>query len=602
MELLADETFVVFLMATHGEGDPTDNAIGFYEYLKDKDREEDELKNVKFSCFGLGRPLASQTANATELTLRWRLQATGSTSTTTRWERYAAKHCRVSCPCVCVGDDCSEPHGLCLQEFNKHMTRLGAQIVGEYGEGDDNEDLDGDYNAWLEKTVPAIVTEFLGADAANASASGPQELEYLLTLHDETEMKTNPASTEGIIDKHKWLPATLTTVRELQDKQQSGRSTLHVELSGPDNTDYARGPYAYEPGDHVAVRCENNPKLVAALGSRLNADLNKWVTLKAKPGSVCPTYRFPSPCLLRDVFAKYLDICTPPSQEVLRGLAPYAQGAEKEALEALSHSKNKAAYKAEIVEPCLTLLEVLDMFGSLEPDLAAVLELLPRLASRFYSISSSPSAVKDAIHLTVAVVRYGGGKGTVGDREGVASTWFERMRTGRQFDMYMNTADFKLPKDHATPVVMVGPGTGLAPFRGFIQDRQAHRQAHGSSGEMVMIFGCRSKSYDYIYQKELEAAEADGTLTKLLCAFSRDQKEKVYVQHLVEQHQEMLWRMLVEEKGHFYICGDAANMAADVQAAVGKAFERAGGLSPARAEDKMQELKAAGRFQLDVWA
>ena len=210
--------------------------------------------------------------------------------------------------------------------------------------------------------------------------------------------------------------------------------------------------------------------------------------------------------------------------------------------------------------------------------------------------------MKDAIHLTVAVVRYGGGKGTVGDREGVASTWFERMRTGRQFDMYMNTADFKLPKDHATPVVMVGPGTGLAPFRGFIQDRQAHRQAHGSSGEMVMIFGCRSKSYDYIYQKELEAAEADGTLTKLLCAFSRDQKEKVYVQHLVGQHQEMLWRMLVEEKGHFYICGDAANMAADVQAAVGKAFERAGGLSPARAEDKMQELKAAGRFQLDVWA
>ena len=109
MESLADETFVVFLMATHGEGDPTDNAIGFYEYLKDKDREEDELKNVKFSCFGLGRPLASQTANATELTLRWRLQATGSTSTTTRWERYAAKHCRVSCPCVCVGNDCSEP-------------------------------------------------------------------------------------------------------------------------------------------------------------------------------------------------------------------------------------------------------------------------------------------------------------------------------------------------------------------------------------------------------------------------------------------------------------------------------------------------------------
>jgi len=553
MEQLADEKFVVILSATHGEGDPTDNSIGFYEYIKDKTRDDDELSKVKFSCFGLGNR---------------------------QYEHYNK-----------MG-----------KEFNKHMLRLGAGIVGEYGEGDDNADLESDYNEWIAATVPIIVTEFLGADAANAASSGPQELEYTLTLHSESAMKTVPASREATIDKHTWLPASLRTVRELQVSEASGRSTLHVEISGPENTNYATGPYAYRPGDHVAVRNENNPKLVAALGSRLNADLNKWVTLKAKPGSVCPAYRFPCPCLLRDVFAKYLDICTPPSQEVLRGLAAYAQGQEAEALKVLGSVQAKAQYKAEIVEPCLTLLEVLDMFGSLEPDLSAVLELLPRLASRFYSISSSPAASKEAIDLTVAVVRYSGGKGSVGDREGVASTWFERMREGREMEIYMNTADFRLPKEHSTPVVMVGPGTGLAPFRGFIQDRQAHRQATGSSGEMVMFFGCRSSKYDYIYEKELKAAEADGTLTKLLVAFSRDQAKKVYVQHLVEENQDMLWRMLVEENGHFYICGDAADMATDVQAALLRAFEKAGGLSPARAEDKIKELKAAGRFQLDVWA
>lgn len=246
------------------------------------------------------------------------------------------------------------------------------------------------------------------------------------------------------------------------------------------------------------------------------------------------------------------------------------------------------------------MLEVLDKFTSLKPPLAAVLELLPRLTTRFYSISSSPLAA-DSIHLTVAVVRYKT-DANVTDREGVASTWFERMREGANLEIFMRTSDFHLPVDNQKPVIMVGPGTGLAPFRGFILDRQEEKKQGKAGGPLVMIFGCRSKTYDYIYQSDLEAAEADGTLSNLLCAFSRDQKQKVYVQNMIEQNHDMLWDMLGKEDGYFYVCGDAKEMARDVMAALATAFEQAGGMALADAEKKIQDMKKKDRIKLDVWA
>lgn len=557
MEDLAHEPYVIFLVATHGEGDPTDNAIGFYEWISSKEREQDDLKDVKFSVFGLGNK---------------------------QYEHYNS-----------MG-----------RNFNSYMEKLGGTRIGVYGEGDDDVALEDDYQAWLEENVSIIATHFTGADCG--ASEGPADPEYILQDHGEYTDTAPPTpiteSTESVIDKQPWLPASLTAIRELQDKDKSGRSTLHVEVSAPPGTDYTSGPYAYVPGDHIGVRAENNPKMVAALGARLGCHLNNSVTLKAKPGSVCGTYRFPSPCLVRDALGKYLDICTPPHQDMLNALAQYAgEPDEKEALLKLAKFANKELYHREITASCLTVLEVLDKFPSLKPPLSAMLEVLPRLSTRLYSISSSPKQVSNAIHLTVAVVRYGA-DGATGDREGVASTWFERMRDGREMQIFMRTSDFHLPKDVSKPVVMVGPGTGLAPFRGFIQERQEQRRAGAKGiGRMAMLFGCRSKSYDYIYQNDLESAEADGTISNLLVAFSRDQKEKVYVQNLLEKNASTVFKMLHEEEGAFYICGDAAAMATDVLAALAKSvFAGAGKLSAKEAEDYIQKMKDEGRFGLDVWA
>lgn len=338
--------------------------------------------------------------------------------------------------------------------------------------------------------------------------------------------------------------------------------------------------------------------------TRLGADANMVLSLKAKKGSFSATYRFPCPSLLRDVLAKYLDICTPPTQSILKALLPFVEDdSEKDAIKLLSSKEGKDQYTSVIATPCLTVLEVLDKFPSLKPPLAAMLELLPRLQTRFYSISSSPKAVDDAIHLTVAVVRYATHTDQ-SEREGVASTWFDRMREGRDVEIFMRTSDFHMPKKASSPLVMVGPGTGLAPFRGFIQDRQADRKTGDTTaiGPMAMFFGCRSKAQDYIYQADLEAAEADGTITNLLTAFSRDQKEKVYVQHLIDQNQEMVYNLLEKEQGSFYVCGDAAAMARDVHRSLQKLFVSQGGLSEDAAEQKLSAMKKAGRYCLDVWA
>lgn len=207
------------------------------------------------------------------------------------------------------------------------------------------------------------------------------------------------------------------------------------------------------------------------------------------------------------------------------------------------------------------------------------------------------------------------------------------MREGRKVEIFMRSSGFHLPKDPSKPVIMVGPGTGLAPFRGFIQDRQAWRQKNGAAGPMVLFFGCRSTKYvtshcqqydaacllelintettlllittywkDYIYQKDLETAEADGTLSNLFLAFSRDQPEKVYVQHKVEEQHQLIWKLLGEECGSFYICGDAKEMARDVEKALVKSFQNGGGLTEEQAESKIKEMRKAGLYQADVWS
>lgn len=220
-------------------------------------------------------------------------------------------------------------------------------------------------------------------------------------------------------------------------------------------------------------------------------------------------------------------------------------------------------------------------------------DALVRLAPRSYSISSSPLVSPDEVQLTVSVVRYEGARG--GIRHGVASTYLaDRAETVPVF--LQSAPHFRPPEDALTPMIMVGPGTGVAPFRGFLHERRAL----GHTGRNWLFFGDQHRAENYYYQEELEAFAADGLLTRLDTAFSRDQARRVYVQHRMREHGEILWRWF-EDGAHFYVCGDAARMAKDVDVALTNIFKTHGGMSESAAHDYKRELIADKRYVRDVY-
>jgi sulfite reductase (NADPH) flavoprotein alpha-component len=249
-----------------------------------------------------------------------------------------------------------------------------------------------------------------------------------------------------------------------------------------------------------------------------------------------------------------------------------------------------------IRQALLTKLDLAPFVSKLpEPGTAAgaLAGSLRNLQPRLYSISSSPKAHPGEVHLTVGIVRYElEGKA----RKGVCST-FLADRAGDTVPVYIhNSPGFRIPADHASPVIMVGPGTGVAPFRAFLEERRAL----GAGGKNWLFFGDQHAESDFLYREELEQMRAEGTLTRLDTAFSRDQEEKVYVQNRMIEHGDELWAWL-EEGASFYVCGDAKRMAKDVDAALHRIVEEKGGRDAEAAAAYVSNLKQTKRYLRDVY-
>jgi sulfite reductase (NADPH) flavoprotein alpha-component len=249
----------------------------------------------------------------------------------------------------------------------------------------------------------------------------------------------------------------------------------------------------------------------------------------------------------------------------------------------------------------LALVEDFDLkpfIAELPPAGASAAELtagLRRIPPRLYSISSSPRMHPGEVHLTLGVVRF---EVNGRPRKGVCSTFLaDRVAADTPVPVFVHASPgFKLPADPTVPIIMVGPGTGVAPFRAFLEDRRVT----GATGRNWLLFGDQRSATDFLYREELEAWRADGFLTRLDVAFSRDQADKVYVQHRMRESAYELWTWL-EEGAHFYVCGDASRMAKDVDAALLEACRIAAGLSEEAAADYVGKLKAAKRYCRDVY-
>ena len=340
----------------------------------------------------------------------------------------------------------------------------------------------------------------------------------------------------------------------------SAKEVRHIRI------DLAESGLRYLPGDSLGLMPENDPVLVGALCRVLGTD---------------------DPAVSEALLGK-LDIARPQDRtlELLAGAA--TDKGEAKRLRALQDGDDG-------VEPeDADLLDLLEAFPSARPPVADLLRSLPSLKPRLYSIASAPDAAPGEVHLCVSVVRTAR-RGRV--RQGVASAFLADYATdGRMAHATITTSHFRLPDDPATPVIMVGPGTGIAPFRAFLQARSLQ----SGRGKSWLFFGDQHEATDFLYRDEIKAWRADGTLSNLSLAFSRDQAKKIYVQDRMRENAADLWHWL-QGGAHFYVCGDASRMAKDVDTALRDIAKSEGALNDAQAKDWTASLARQGRYLRDVY-
>ncbi|KAK2881543.1 hypothetical protein Q8A67_018811 [Cirrhinus molitorella] len=549
-----ENSIAIFCMATYGEGDPTDNAQDFYDWLQEGDA---DFTGVKYTVFALG--------NKT-------------------YEHYNA-----------MG-----------KYVDKRMAELGAQRIFDLGMGDDDGNLEEDFVSWREQFWPAVCEHF-GVEATGEESSIRQ---YELKVH--TDLNMNKIYT-GELGRHKSFEsqkppfdsknpflAPVTVNRKLN--KAGDRHLMHLEL------DITGSKIRYESGDHVAVYPINDSVIVNRIGDLLGVDLDAVISLNNLDEESNKKHPFPCPTTYRTALTHYLDITNSPRTNVLYELAQYAtdpKDQENMRKMASSSPEGKALYQSWVLDSCRNILAILEDLPSLRPPIDHLCELLPRLQARYYSIASSSKVHPNSIHVCAVVVEYKTKTGRV--NKGVATNWLKnKMPTDNghkaTVPMYIRKSQFRLPFKSTNPVIMIGPGTGIAPFMGFIQERGWLKEQGKDVGETVLYYGCRYKNEDFLYQEELEEFEKTGVLTALNVAFSRDQAEKVYVQHLLKKNKEVVWRLIHTDNAHIYICGDARNMARDVQNAFYEIAEELGGMSRTQAVDYIKKLMTKGRYSQDVWS
>ncbi|MEM9421807.1 MAG: sulfite reductase flavoprotein subunit alpha [Pseudomonadota bacterium] len=331
----------------------------------------------------------------------------------------------------------------------------------------------------------------------------------------------------------------------------------------------------YEAGDALGVMPVNQPSLVTALLDRLGADADALIDGHDAP--------------LGQLLTSHYEIRTP-SRDLIMAVEGKAQHDEfshvvshqdKEALEAFLWGRDS--------------LDLLNLNADLKIDPAEFISLLKPLQHRAYSISSSPHAHPGEVHLTVAAVRW---HASGRDHMGVASTYLsDHCTDGDLAPIFMSpNKSFRVPVDDTKPMIMVGPGTGIAPFRAFLEERRER----GATGKNWLFFGDQHRESDFIYEDEMSAMSHDGILSRLDLAFSRDQDEKIYVQTRMRENGKALYAWL-EEGGYFYVCGDATRMAKDVDAALFEIVKLEGGLTEEKATEYIAQLKREKRYLRDVY-
>lgn len=510
---------LLILVSTHGEGDPPDNALSFYEFLHS--RKAPQLKNLKFSVLSLGDS-SYEFFCQTGKDFDQRLAELGG-------ERL--------CPRMDCDLDFDEPAAEWMEQVLGALSEAGASSAAEAG------------------TAVAAAGNFAGATASPLALSAHRSL-----VEQVTYSRTNPFQAEVFENVN-------------LNGRGSDRETRHLELS-------LEGSHLlFEPGDCLGIYPENHPALVDALIESMG-----W-----QPEEPVPVNKKGEEASLREALLRHYEITvlTKPLLEQV------TQHFSSDGLRELLEKGREQALKTYLQgRDLLDLVRDFSLSGIPATEFVRILRKIP---ARLYSIASSSKANPDEVHLTIRAVRYHAhGRG----RYGVCSVQCaERVQPGDTLPVYVHpNSNFKLPSDPDTPIIMIGPGTGVAPFRAFLEDREQT----GAGGDTWLFFGDRHFFTDFLYQVDWQRWRKEGVLTRMDVAFSRDSAKKVYVQHRMLEKGKDLFQWL-ENGACVYVCGDEKHMAHDVHAALLTILEREGSMSPEEAKAYLEAMQREKRYQRDVY-
>lgn len=434
------------------------------------------------------------------------------------------------------------------KSFDELLAKLGGERLLE------RQDCDLEYQAeaaaWLDKIVPLVGS--LAAAPAAATGTG------------NASGSPAPAAPASAYNKANPFPATLL-VRQKITGRDSEKDVRHIEI------DLSGSGLQYRAGDALGVWFKNDPAVVEEILAAVSLKGDEPVNAGGQGKTV-------REALLHDW---EIGLNTP---QFVQGYAEISGNPELKEAAADASAYAAANPIAGIVSQYPAALTAEQLAGLLRP-----------LAPRLYSISSAPEEVGEEVHLTVGVLRY---EHNGIPRTGAASGFLgERLEEEGSVRVFVEeNPRFRLPENPDTPVIMIGAGTGVAPFRAFMQQRAAN----GDSGKNWLIFGNQHFTQDFLYQTEWQGWAKDSLLNKYDFAWSRDQEEKIYVQHKIREEAAELWQWL-QQGAHIYVCGDASRMAKDVEQALLDTIAEQGGLSADDADEYLDNLRQEGRYQRDVY-
>jgi cytochrome P450 / NADPH-cytochrome P450 reductase len=529
---------VVIVTASYN-GQPPDNAAKFCQKLRDPALPSDAFAGVEYSVFGCGNRDWSATYQAIP--------------------------------------------SLIDAELENH----GAKRVYKRGEGDARGDFDRDYRAWYGELFPSLAKALdLPAATAEAKMAGPR-----ISVSFVNRLATSP-----IMRSYSAVAMTVRMNRELQRRdceRPSERSTRHIEIALPSGVSYSAGDHlgvvprnGLETIRRVLIRFKLDPSLYATIAPRANADTHLPVN---------------EPVPLIGILANRIELQDVATREQIATLAQHAKDEkEREALEALA--SDDAPYGKQVFAARKSALDILDEYPSCAPPFEVFLDMAPPLRPRYYSISSSPLVDPGICSVTVGVLESPALSGR-GEFRGVCSSYLAAQPADATVYAFVRkpTIPFHPPENPHLPMIMIGPGTGVAPFRGFLLERAALKKKGAPIGESLLFFGCRDPVQDFLYEDEMRAFEAGG-VTKLVCAFSREPgKPKTYVQQAIAANGDAVWELLQKEAPVF-VCGEASRMAPDVKQAFVDLFCKRTGASAADGKAWLAGLVANHRYLEDIWA